>query len=326
MAGGARWNATRRYGPRSTGPMTCSTNRQRRLLGRLAVFAGGCTLDAAEAVCSGDPVDCARGVGAAGAASSPSRSSSPKTTGPTPATGCWRRSASTARNASTNTHETDALRARHAEYYVTSRAHVERAAAWGRTRSKPGRRLAAEQENLLAAMSFAVDTRRRRPRLALLRALPIAPVQVGFACWLPAEPVLWLAGASEHPLLRLRARRRRRPRRVPRRPPASPSGSATKRVAAEPASSARDPDRLSTWSGSSRPLSHAGVRGRSDWHEAAPLRGAGREIGRVDGRLDRSRTAQRRRQWYTMAGDRRRRGATRHRGPRRRPPASARPT
>ena len=71
---------------------------EQRLLARLAVFAGGCTLEAAEMVCSGEGIDpdtvfelLARLV---------ARSLvEPKNTEPRPATDCWRRSANTGRNA-----------------------------------------------------------------------------------------------------------------------------------------------------------------------------------------------------------------------------------
>jgi Predicted ATPase len=69
------------------------------LLGRLAVFAGGCTLQAAETVCSGEGID--PGAVFELLASLVARSLVvAEESGPRAATGCWRRSASTARNAS----------------------------------------------------------------------------------------------------------------------------------------------------------------------------------------------------------------------------------
>jgi class 3 adenylate cyclase len=76
------------------------TEPEQRLLGRLAVFAGGCTLPAAETVCTGEGIDPARCSGCWRAwwrvrwwwPSNPGRRAD---------TGCWRRSASTARSAST---------------------------------------------------------------------------------------------------------------------------------------------------------------------------------------------------------------------------------
>jgi predicted ATPase len=70
---------------------------EQRLLARLAVFSGGCTLEAIEKVCSGDPVE--RDAVFDLLAGLVSRSlSSPTTTGPALATGSWRRFVSTARS------------------------------------------------------------------------------------------------------------------------------------------------------------------------------------------------------------------------------------
>ena len=56
-ASGARSNAMRRCAPRSTGPTTCSPPTNSVMLARLSVFVGGCSLEAAEAVCSGAGID-----------------------------------------------------------------------------------------------------------------------------------------------------------------------------------------------------------------------------------------------------------------------------
>ena len=47
-------HVSRRFAPRSPGRTSCSTRPSGELFARLAVFAGGATLDAVEAVCDAD--------------------------------------------------------------------------------------------------------------------------------------------------------------------------------------------------------------------------------------------------------------------------------
>ena len=67
---------------------------ERLLLQRLSVFAGGCTLEAAEAVCAGRGPGSRRGAGRAGALVAKSMVTADRQPGETPATACWRRCAS----------------------------------------------------------------------------------------------------------------------------------------------------------------------------------------------------------------------------------------
>ena len=55
--GGARSSGTRHCAQLSTGHTSCSSAAEQRLLARMAVFPGGCTLEAVEEICSGDPVE-----------------------------------------------------------------------------------------------------------------------------------------------------------------------------------------------------------------------------------------------------------------------------
>ena len=170
---------------------------QQRLLARLTVFAGGCTLEAAEAVCAGGPVDSAS---------------------------VWEliaalvaRSLVVAEDQGAETRyrlletirqygeerldehgETAELRHRHAEYYAGL------AASLGERMVSPGQveavtRLAAEQENVVRAMNTAIDAGDIELAFRLLCSVPPAEAQLGFGFQLAPEPALGLPGAEEHP-------------------------------------------------------------------------------------------------------------------------------
>ena len=101
LAGGERGAIERHQTLRATIDWSYDllSRAEQRLLDRLWVFAGGCTLDAAEAVCAGDPIDAddvfelVADLVARSLVVADDRAS-------TPVTGCWRPSANTARNAS----------------------------------------------------------------------------------------------------------------------------------------------------------------------------------------------------------------------------------
>jgi hypothetical protein len=171
------------------------TVAQQALLARLSVFAGGCTLDAAEAVCNGGPVDAddvldlmaglvARSLVVAdhdGAVTryrllETIRQYGEERLGP---------------------EEADALRARHAEYYaqLSEACHAQ----FSSTFDWDGiRRLREEIENLVAAMNWAVDT--DNADVGLRVGSKVHTGLFGLAVAIPAEPALALSGASEHPL------------------------------------------------------------------------------------------------------------------------------
>jgi hypothetical protein len=94
--------------------------------------------------------------------------------------------------------ETAALRRRHAHYYAGVAAVLfER--FFGPDQVESATRLAAEQENLLTAMSWAVEANHVDLAFRLLCNIPFASAQLGFGFQLPAEPTLALPGAPEHP-------------------------------------------------------------------------------------------------------------------------------
>jgi predicted ATPase/class 3 adenylate cyclase len=176
------------------------TEAEQRLLARLAVFAGGCTRDAAEAVCTGPPIEAspvfellaslvARSLVVADRDHPQTRYRLLETI----------REYGEERLA--EHHETEDLRARHAHYLIdVSTVYAQE--ILGPRQLDAGRQLSAEQENLLAAMSYAIDTDDVDVALRLLRNsfYPgglLAPV--GYEVRLPVDPALGLSNAAAHP-------------------------------------------------------------------------------------------------------------------------------
>jgi predicted ATPase len=174
------------------------TEAEQRLLARLAVFAAGCTRDAAEAVCGTAPIQAARVFELL--ADLVARSlvvaerDHPETR---------YRLLETIREYAEERlaehHETDQVRVRHAEYYAGFAASVLEQIL-GPNQIEAGRRFLAERENLETAMTFAVDTDDVDLAFRLLRNRPWGGAQVGYEMRFPVDPILDLTGAAEHPL------------------------------------------------------------------------------------------------------------------------------
>jgi predicted ATPase len=174
------------------------TEADQRLLARLSVFAGGCTLEAIEAVCAGQPVrpgavfELVAGLVA---------KSLVVATDEGPATRY--RLTETIRQYGEERldqhSETEARRANHVEYYhsfgLAIQEHLE-----GPDQIEASRRLEAEHENLLAATNYAIDTDNADLALRLVRCVPHPLQQMNYELRLPVAAVLGLHGASEHPL------------------------------------------------------------------------------------------------------------------------------
>jgi predicted ATPase len=171
---------------------------ERRLLARLAVFAGGCTRDAAEAVCACPPIEVGHVF--------------------EPLTALVARSLVVAERDRPETRyrlletireygeerlaeyvETDELRTRHAEYYVEFAHRVDEQIR-GPAQIEAGQRLIAENENLLAAMNYAIDTDNADVALRLVRYVWAAQWQAAFDLGIPIRTMLELTGADQHPL------------------------------------------------------------------------------------------------------------------------------
>jgi predicted ATPase/class 3 adenylate cyclase len=200
LAGGRRGAVKRQQTLRATIDWSYDllSAAQQRLLGRLAVFAGGCTRAAAEAVCAGDPID-ARSV--FGLLTELVERSLVLADRDRPETRY--RLLETIREYGEERlaehHETEVLRARHAEYYV-GLAHALAEQMFGPEQITAGGRLAAEHENLLTAMNHAIDTNDVDLALRLARALRPGWVAVGYELRFAAEPILELTDVSSHPL------------------------------------------------------------------------------------------------------------------------------
>jgi predicted ATPase/DNA-binding SARP family transcriptional activator len=169
---------------------------EQRLLARLAVFAGGCTLDAAEAVCGGDGIDrdlmfqsLARLVSGSLVLAEEDRSQTRY------------RLLETIRQYGEerlgDAGEADTLRSRHAGHYA---AFAEQAFRYlhGPEHVPWAARLSAEHDNLLAAWSWAIDADDVDTAFRILCSVPRGH-EGGYQLGLPGEAALTLSGASEHP-------------------------------------------------------------------------------------------------------------------------------
>jgi predicted ATPase len=168
---------------------------ERRLLARLAVFAGGGSRAAVEAVCAGGPIEArsvfellaglvAKYLVVADRESPETRYRLLETIG------------EYAEERLTAHEETEALRDRHAEYYAGF-LHTVYEDLFGPQQVAAGKRFAAEHENLLAAIGHAIDAGDADLALRFLRYQPLGN-QIGYALFLPVERVLTLPGTPEH--------------------------------------------------------------------------------------------------------------------------------
>jgi predicted ATPase/class 3 adenylate cyclase len=171
---------------------------EQALLARLAVFAGGCTLQAAEAVCSGEGIDpdavfellaalVARSLVVA------------EEHGPQTRYRLLETIRQYGEQRLSEAGETERWHARHAVYYadvlrqVRDHAHDRQAEVFWAVR------LGAEQDNLLAAWSWAVGTGNVGTAFAILAGFASVEVSSGYPLLLPAEAALELPGAAGHP-------------------------------------------------------------------------------------------------------------------------------
>jgi hypothetical protein len=173
------------------------TGPEQRLLNRLTVFAGGCTLDAATAICAGELVKhdevidiltslVARSLVVADTAGPETRY----------------RLLETIRQYGDErlieAAETDTLRARHADYYANFANHA-RLNITGPMQVEWAARLACEHDNLQTAMTFALRTNDLERAMRLFCCLPESNLQIDDLVVFDPAPLLALRGASHHP-------------------------------------------------------------------------------------------------------------------------------
>ena len=171
---------------------------QQRLLARLAVFAGGCTRNAAEAVCVGDPIE-ARSV--FGLLTQLVERSLVVAERDRP--GTRYRLLETIREYAEERlaehGETEDLRRRHAEHY-TEFARVFSERVLGPDQVEVGGLIAAERDNILAATIFAIDTDNVDLALRLAREMRASWLGLNYRLRLDELPLMSLTGVTEHPL------------------------------------------------------------------------------------------------------------------------------
>jgi predicted ATPase len=171
---------------------------ERRLLARLAVFSGGCTDEAAEAVCGTDPLSDGEVFELLAGLVAKSLVVAQRD-GPATRYRLLETIREYGEDRLAEYGETDQLRHLHAEYYCQLAAGLGDRLE-GREQLDAARSMTAELENLLAALNYAVDTADVDLALRILRHTPILAYQLGFAVYLPLQAVLGLPGATSHDL------------------------------------------------------------------------------------------------------------------------------
>jgi predicted ATPase/class 3 adenylate cyclase len=171
---------------------------ERRLLARLAVFAGGCSEEAAETVCGADPLsgeevfELLAGLVAKSLVVA-------QRDGATTRYRLLETIREFGEDRLAEYGETERLRCRHAEYFCRLEALLA-ARLWGGEQVDAYRQFAAERDNLLAAVNYAVDTTDVDLALRLVRHSPPPASQLGFGLYLPLPAIIELPGATSHDL------------------------------------------------------------------------------------------------------------------------------
>ena len=199
LAGGRRRAVERHQTLRATVDWSYDllSEPERHLLDRLSVFAGGCTREGAEAVCSGPPVAERELFTLLRRLVAKSLVVAEREAG-----GTRYRLLETIRGYGEERlgerGETEARRTRHAEYYSEFIGQIFEV-IYGPDEIRGTKALVAERENLLSAMTHAIDSGLVDLALRLI-PMPQAHGHFVSALSLPFDSLLSLPGVSDHPL------------------------------------------------------------------------------------------------------------------------------
>jgi len=171
--------------------------REQALLARLAVFAGGATLEAAEAVCCGDGIDPDTVFGLLAALVARSLVVAEEH-GPETRYRLLETIRQYGEQRLDQARETGRWRARHADYYADLLRRVRDHAHDPNPEVFWAARLGAEQDNLLAAWSWAIGTANVSTAFKILAGFAPSEVWTNYPLLLDGETALNLPGASEH--------------------------------------------------------------------------------------------------------------------------------
>jgi predicted ATPase len=200
LAGGPRGAAERHQTLRATIDWSFQllSGPEQVLLPRLAVFAGGATLEAAETVCAGEGID--TGAVFDLLASLVTRSLVvAEVHGPQSRYRLLETIRQYGEERLNEAGETERWRARHASYYADLLQNVRDYAQDPNPAVFWAARLSSEQDNLLAAWSWAIATGNAGTAFSILAGFAPVEICTNYPLLLPGEAALGLPGASKHP-------------------------------------------------------------------------------------------------------------------------------
>jgi hypothetical protein len=174
------------------------TRPEQRLLARLAGFAAGATLEAAETVCGGDGID-PDAVFELLAALVARSLVVPEEKGLQTRYRLLETIRQYGEERLDQTGETERWRARHAGHYSSLLRQVRDHARDPDQEVLWAVRLSAEQDNLLAAWSWAIDTGDVDTAFSILAGFASREIRTSYLLMLPGETALELRGAAGHP-------------------------------------------------------------------------------------------------------------------------------